>query len=470
MRSARELGRRQVVTFRNKHDGFPSWGGMSLQGDPGGLPPNVFRHLRNGRPAGGNWSRRGGQELLNSTSVDDDDDAYFRWLTDVTTDPYRLYVAGGGCLSATTTGFSVRWFDPDQEPRLQQGAWYETIEDIAMGEFDDQLYLGLSDTSPARTSDLRRFHVLPQAWGTNMGNLAGLKQEYPLYTFALRTIDWLFSFDGKLFISLDDGTTGGAADNRIAVYNGLSMYDGSTAAMPADRSGMDFPVSCMGRVRDFLVMGYAAGANMISVREPGDPAGTYHDIAPAAGTIVTNRQAEYKNKGYFFPGGSGANATNIWVYDDADPATFLPASLTVARNILNSEIRCGAAFRGYLYYGWRRTTDGAIIIGRYDGTTWTDTYKILSTQGAANGSSPATIARIDDLVSYRGSLHAIVFCNGQASPLVDEGMYLVYSKGADVAGTWEIQNEHFAGGTDPNTRILLISPATGGVARSAVVH
>lgn len=466
MRSAKESGRRSWVTYRNGHDGFPGWGGMSLRSDPGSVPLNMFRHIENGRPVGGNWKRRAGQEALNTTTVHSSD-AWFRAITDVLADPFRLYIAAGGCVTSTTVGFSIVWFDIDQEPRLQSGTWYETIEDIRIGAFDGDLYLGLSDTAPSRKAEFRRYQVIPQGWGTNAKDRAGLKQEYPLYTITGWSILWMEACDDKLFLSLDHGATGGGADNRIAAYDGLSMYDGSTLAMGADRSARDYPATVMARHREFLVAGYSEAANMISVRVSGAVPGTWHDITPAAGTIRSRRMEAYRNILYIVPGGAAAEAENIWQYNDADPATFLAASLTVAHNIANASITCLAVHNGYLYYGWRDTVGGGISIGRFDGTTWTDNHKRLDTQGADSRSDPSDIIRIDELKSYRGSLYAVVFCPVQIAPdpLIDEGSYLIYSNGNDTSGTWQINNLS----ASANDRRLPVTLTTGGIVKAAVV-
>lgn len=473
MKSGRESGRRNFVTYRNNHEGFPGWDGVHLDTDPGGLAPNQFRHIENGRFTGGNWARRLGYEALNTVPVHSDT-AKFRWISSVENKPLRIYIASGGCVSVDDVGFSVTWFDIDQEPRLQRGTYYAAINDISMGLFDERVYVGLSTTAP-RSSEFRRYETVVVPWGKEQLDLAGPKQEYPIYTFPLRTIRWMEAFDNKLFISLDDGTTGGAADNRIAVYDGLSIFDGATAAMPADLAAMDFPASVMCRHRDFLVAGYESGANQISVREAGDVPGTWHHITPAAGTVQSYRMIPYRNKLYITPGGTGANATNIWVYDDAEPAAFAAGSLTVARNIVNSEIVCCAVLGTNFYYGWRRTTDGEVIIGKYDGTTWTDAYKILSTQTADDGSAPSLLTKIDDLIAYRGSLYAAVFSDTSVTPPVNQGDYLTYSPASDITGTWIIQNLASVanpaglGGSHTNERQLFVSPESGAVVRRLLV-
>lgn len=475
MLNGRERGRRNFLHFRRGVNGFPGWGGMDLYGDPSQLG-NRFRHIRDGRPRAGNWGRRLGYEQLNTVPVHSDT-AHFNWISSVETNPLRIYCAAGGCTSVSDSGFSLTWFDIDQEPRLQRGTYYENADGIQIGPFDDKLYLGLNTTSP-RSSDLRRYETVVTPWGVDQLDVAGPKQEYQLYTFSGRTIAWLEPFDNKLFVSLDDGTTGGAADNRIGVYDGLSIYDGSVTAMPADVSGLDYAATCMVRHRDFLVVGFPSGYNQITVRQAGAVPGTYTTVTPAAGTIQARRMVEWKNAVWIVPGGSGANATNIWSWSDTDPPSYAGATLAVQRTIANSEIRSVAVFNGYLYYGWRRTTDNHLLIGRYDGTTWTDAHKDLTAQATDTGSVPSLLSnRIDDLIAHRGVLYAIAFSAFQASPAVEEGEYLLYSDGTDTGGLWTIQNRFEVANplgsspaNHPNDRRLKSSPGAGSqVARALVI-
>jgi hypothetical protein len=466
----KERGRRSFATFRRGIGDFPGWAGMRLYGDPSQLQ-NYFRHIRDGRPKQGVWFRRMGYEQLNTSPVYSST-AHFNWLSSVETNPLRIYCAAGGCTSVSTAGFSLTWFDIDQEPRLQRGTYYSTINGLQVGLFDSKLYIGLNTTSP-RGSEFRRYETVVVPWGADQLDLAGAKQEYPVYSFSGRTVEWLEPFDDKLFISLDDG----GADSRIAVYNGLSIYDGSTATMPADLSAMANHVTCMAQHRDFLVMGYAAAANRISVRTAGDVPGTYTHITPAAGTIVSRRMAAWKNLLWVVPGGTGANATNIWSWNDTDPPSYAAATLAVAHTIANSEIRAVAVFNGFLYYGWRNTSNGHIVIGRYDGTTWTDTHKDLTAQASDSGSVPSRISnRIDDLIAHRGVLYGIVFTSAGVSPVTDEGEYLVYSDGTNTSGTWIIQNRFEVDNaptafpaTHPNDRRLFSSPGAGSQVARALV-
>lgn len=469
-----EKGKRTFVNFRRGVNGFPGWGGMRLYGEPANLG-NYFRHVENGRPRYGLWFRRPGYEQLNTTTVHSTS-AHFNWCSSVETNPLRIYGAGGGCTGVDTVGFTLTWFDMDQEPRLQRSTYYSTIEDLSVGLFDNRIWVGLSDTAPSRTSEFRRYETVAAPWGKDQVDLAGRKQEYPIYTFPGRTIAWMETFDNKLFISLDDGTTGGAADNRLAAYDGLSMFDGSVTTMPADLSGLDYPITTMCRTRDFLVAGFASGFNRIMVRKVGAVPGTWNTVIPAAGTIQARRMVEYKNQLYVVPGGTGANATNIWAWNDTEPPSYAGATLTTVRTIANSEITACAVFNGYLYYGWRATGNSHVMIGRYDGTTWTDSHKDLTAQATDSGSVPSLLKRIDDLVAYRGSLYAAVFSDIQANPPVVDGVYLVYSPGTATSGTWVIQNRQTVanpGGSSPvnsdNDRRLLISPETGGIVKRLLV-
>jgi hypothetical protein len=186
------------------------------------------------------------------------------------TDPLRLWIVLFGCFGAgAPKGGTIFLFDPEQEPKLQAYTQYLADVDrkVAVGTFDGALYLG-------EGSNLRRITIVKAPYGTKVELLAST-YDTSLFSFPGFRISALQAFDGKLFIALD----GGAGASKIAVWDGITVYDG-TAPTVADLTGID-PVTRFCLWRDQLVAGFGPATAHIRLRTTGAVPGSWTTVAAA---------------------------------------------------------------------------------------------------------------------------------------------------------------------------------------------
>jgi hypothetical protein len=135
----------------------------------------------------------------------------------------------------------------------------------------------------------------------------------------------------------------------------------------------------------------------------------------------------YKNKLYILGVdalGAGNYLSTILVYNNS--------TLTVAHTLPNAGtggggpegVSAGVSAFGYLYFHWLDpiNNNGDSYIGRYDGTTWIDTHKNLTTQFGFNG------IRVTRLQLANGHIYA-----GGAEAEITK---VFRSPGTNVSGTW----------------------------------
>jgi len=126
------------------------------------------------------------------------------------------------------------------------------------------------------------------------------------------------------------------------------------------------------------------------------------------------------------------NSRDIWKYDGTTLSVVhsLPVGAT--------DVLALGVFGGYLFFGWT-TTLGVVTLGRFDGTTWTDSHKNVS--AFVTGAT-----RIRQLLEYRGDLWAGV---GAAT-----GFRMYRSPGSDTSGTWVQTTTSAASFADVNQALV----------------
>jgi hypothetical protein len=258
------------------------------------------------------------------------------------------------------------------------------------------LYIGIDDT-------LKVLKLIKSPYGSEALAFAGSEQAEHLHKFTGFTIRALEQFDGKLFIGLDAG----AGASKIAVYDGLTIHDG-TQGTTADLTGID-PPSRFCRIRDKLAVGFSTNPSGIRLRDVGDAPGTWGALI--VGALATAHMASYKDNLYLT-----ADSTSVWKYDFATLATVNTIAGSTIRGL--TTFNDGAA--QYLFYGYQSTLSQAII-GRYDGSSFVDVHYNI-TAAYASARLPRT------LLSYRGSLAAL-------TSTAASGGRLYISKGNDTDGT-----------------------------------
>lgn len=373
-------GKRRQELLRNGRPLVPAgWRGMLLEGDAGMLPLDRPRHIENFRWVGGNLRHRGLLVPVDSPVLDSAT-THVKDLYDFQTNkPRRVYLVYSCCPDiAGSTGKTIAWLDFDQYPTLQRGKYYPSVAAaLSIGIFDGKMMLGLD-------SALKSLTTIVTPYGTESLSITGGAQERPLDTYTGFIIRAICEFDGRAFLGLDAG----AGASRIGTWDGITSRYGLTASAPADLSGIDAPTTFC-RWRDLLVVGFGLATNHIRTRVPGDTSpGTWTTVPPAAGNIASRKMESYKDILYIADGGE-----NVWSYDGT--------TLQKARTIVGATINGIVEFNGYLHYAYMSAAAHAII-GRFDGTTWTDALNDLTVTTSAALKLPQTI------VSYRGCLVILV--------------------------------------------------------------
>lgn len=153
-------------------------------------------------------------------------------------------------------------------------------------------------------------------------------------------------------------------------------------------------------------------------------------VVPSTGSVGATGLpwATYGSKIYFAAQGLDVGAPNR---GDALIYSWDGSTLTLERTIAGSDadpyyITCLRSFNGYLYYAYSRLTAATCTLGRYDGSTWTDAHKDMST--AFTG-----CVSVYDLVEFRGELYAAL---SQGAGTAAGFVTLASTTNQDTGGTW----------------------------------
>lgn len=382
-----EARQAQRFEFKAGVNGF-QWKGHVLEGDPSSLPANRPRLLVNTRLSGGIIKNRAG--MSDYSSGTDTVPGCVVALNE-TDSNIRLYYGFVGC--GALAGGTLVCINQDEFVETRSlGAYYSSNDTvIRIAEHGGSVFLGM-------LGRLKKFADgvdVPTSDGDVYKDL--LVKDFTGTASTRNLISMLQSYEGDLYI----GITPAAGNATIWKYDGVSMV--------SDLSVADIPkASCLWR--EYMVVGQNAAANRIRYR---NSSGTWTTVAPGAGTVQVypggNAMVSYKDVVYMAEGPEGAGTARIWSYDGTTlqvartpaGATFLPVL---------------AVMNDYLYYGY--ITAGNVYIGRFDGTTWSDTHKDLRAQFS-------NARYILGLAEFRGQLYAGLNTNT-----------VVASPGFDTSGTW----------------------------------
>lgn len=398
--------------FRGGFNDF-NWRGMLTNGEAGANPPNRPRMLVNGRLENGAIVERAGLSAFDTTALHSAS-ACVRLIADFPLNSgggsKKLWIRGDGCPGISAgTGFYIAHLDQEQSPEFQRALHYlTTTNSLVLGHFDDNLHIGVD-------SELRKLQLIPVPYGTENITVSGSSQDTPIHTFTGFTVRCLQEFDGKLFIGLDSGVPG---TSKIATWDGLAVRD--------DLTGINTP-TCFGIYRvqnggESIVVGFGSATNHIRYRPTGSSPGTWVTVAPGAGTVASFTMAAYKDVLYIASGSTG-----IWAYDGTTfTLVHSPASATIVRAV--------TVFNGLLYFGYD-TAAPAGVVGKFDGTTWTDVEKVIP--GAD---------QLKALAGYRGSLIAAYTALGSGA--------IAISPGYATTGTWTQLNLGATNNGDVDTLLV----------------
>jgi hypothetical protein len=390
---------------------------MYLTGDPGVVPPNRVRYAENVRFRGGNIISRPGLVKFNQAGV------IVNSTTSISPFDFQplkrhriIYVVPGPppAVGLPVSGWTVNFFDQDQFQEAEYGMflnnavsqanYYQSPQVVV---YNGTLYCGFNPAGGG--SFFRAIALLTRSYSQqqlsgpfhNLFDNITVFATYNLLSFAV--------FNGLLFIGLES-VANPTTQSKIVTYDGTSFKD--------DLTGIGSPV-VLKPFRNLLVAGFLSGANAIQYRTTGSSPGTWTSVAPGAGTIQSYQMQSYKDILYITTAPApfgGVGDGNIWSW------TGPGGALAVAHNIAGTPLTKGlTVFNKLLYFAYE-TNISTGIVGKYDGTTWTDVERNVTADAGGSFNT------IDKLVPYKQSLYAAV------STTLGAGTFMV-SPGFTTSGT-----------------------------------
>jgi hypothetical protein len=355
---------------------------MYRESDPAAIPPNHLWLLVNGRLRGGGVIPRAGITEFNSVALQSAT-ACVGWIGDYQiSTPKKLWIGLDGCPGISTgTGFSLINIDMEQDPELQRSVYYNgALSGLALAVYGGQLHVAVDD-------ELRQIELIGQPYGTENLSVSGSSQDLPLFSIAAGSIKCMQEFDGKLFVGVDNG----AGSSYVAIWDGTTWFD-TTPDLASINAPVCFAVHHVPNGGDALFLGLAGELRYR------DTDGNWTTVSATG--FDPNVMIPYKDSLYIANGDG-----DVWVWNNS---TLSVANATASA----TDCRAVATFDGYLFYGYE--TASAAIIGRFDGSTWVDAHKNLTTQFTG-----ATSVRA--LAEYRGHLVAGMVQSGFGRLAVSPG-------------------------------------------------
>lgn len=349
---------------------------------------------------GGEFAPRAGLSKVNPSALHSATACHQPFAYHATATPFKLWLLGHGLPGcATSGGFYVAHYDHEQSPIFSRAVYYDILtSQVVLGKFAGSMYVGTDDL-------LRRLTIPRVPWGVEPIAISGRSSDAYIHKFTGFQIKGLREH-GSVFLILLDG---GAGTSKIAMWNGITMYDG-TQGTTADLTGLQIP-TCATLWRDKAVVGFGAAAGHIRVREPGSTTpGTWTTYS--LGGLAAVDMVSHKGLVYIASG-----STDIFTFDGS--------TVSLARTIAGATIKSVDSYNGMLYAGYQ--TASAARVARYNGSVWEDTHKDLTLQtGPPNLSNARTV---EALRAFRGQLYA--FGNRDTG-----GARLWISPQLDTGATW----------------------------------
>lgn len=429
------------------------WSGARPEGNPASVPPNMFRVLENVRYYASDIVERGGQEKLTANTLGgairgifdtSEGEGPSSELSDLTPTRPHLYLISNPIRHRTydspkNTGWTTNDF-PNASYYACLAFGDRTRPDKLITRKTYVLGNGASNLS----LDLREI----RAGGKGHRMIATL----PIVN-AGDTVDTrgkaLGEYRNNLWFAYTTLLSGGA-NAEIKVYK----WDGLTATLDHTHTMLQANLVnvflCEYREDLFLGYGGAAAAGAAVKRRLID--GTWGTIALPGGITqfyVTSMKV-FKDKLYIAGAdvtGVGTSVAKILVWDGS--ATTVARTPNPGAHPLEAVMTL-EKLDGYLYFVHQSNAVGSmtnanVILGRFDGTTWTDSYKDLS------GQFGDTLRIAGSLRSARGDFWLI----GAKNTGGVQHSVLVRSRNGAFTGTWEevtaavdIPSNSFPGGGD----------------------
>jgi hypothetical protein len=470
----KEQGIRQRFSARAGID-LPRWRGKNKQDDPGGIGDDEFQELINIRHKGTKLVNRPGLTRIHTTVLDGEVKGVFDPIlfgggggdpelqevagvsdcspvTGYGTSGARLYVLGRDTCSPND--YILYHFAKDQSPKLQKlhldphdGDNHITHNGgYSIHNDGDSLCVMVGgNTDNVSSMTMRRLSA--RHFGTPPVPVVNVTVARDLGDDTLDLLSGAsdsVAFLGKRYFG--DSTEWGAATTTLILnvwsFDGRNIVlEDTYTATPSHTNPPGAYGTALGQYREELLTAVAMERSVGAVSEYPDrirkrtAGGTWSSLSLPAGVddfaASFSRMAVYQDKLYILGHGvmPAAHATNI----GGIVLSWDGSALAVAQNTISASsdgssqaLRCPVVFNGYLYY--LHSPAGAnttVYVGRFDGSSWTNTHKQLSTQFAV-----AAHSNVTSLDVYQGNLVATVT---NTSTGVNQ---IVMSPGTDTSGTW----------------------------------
>lgn len=475
-KSPKELGAAQRFSIRGGVD-VPAFGGINKQEDPGAIADNQFQELINVSWKGTKFIDRPGLTKINSSAVDGEIGGLFdptlsggvggdpelketlgpgspsscTAVTGYGTSNTRLYLVGSNACGSDP--YVLYHFAADQSPTLQQIHFdpghnsNNDLSPIGLSSDGETLWMttGLFDDSAntmtyeIRVLASRHFNTRPVTLVSKTVSMVNVSpQAFPgLAGHAV--------FQGDRYFGTS-ATSNAANDTFIKVFrwDGQTLTEEDSVTIPSAAT-LAFGYSCAPTtfqeqlivpicyIRPYSSSGFAP--EYPDVIRKRTSAGVWSTLSLPAS--VTNfgahfgRCAVYKGVLYIFGFGNktDVHATNeggIVLSYDGSSLSVAQTTIIAGSEGFQEAFRYPVVFDGYLYYLHTPSGQGTnVYVGRYDGSSWNNTYKNLSEFPV---SDPDHVTSMD---VYQGKL-VVSHYNSTGTPTAR----LIASPGTSVSGTW----------------------------------
>ena len=415
---------------------IPRFGGVRRECDPGAIPPNMFRNAVNVRYQGGRLVSRGGQSKFNtgalSGRVQGIFSSEFEFSTGAPADgtcsevgvgggtdigSEKLYLVGGD-----TKYIGLYYFGEDQTPLLRRQVYDPArIADTEMASFGDgRIWVGGYDAANVYLRVFSR-SGLP----TVVASVAQI-----LNTSMFGSIE---SYEASLYFSV-----AALADANTRVYR----YTGS-AIVQDDAPGWSHRPYLRALPPDlYAIRGGFVSGGLAKIRRKS--AGVWADLASSLANFAANGQPVIYNGALWALGKNGVSPSF------SGPAAIkivVGGTVTTERDLASSAARnhyyaLPAVFNGYLYYLYQQNDPStaapvSLHLGRFDGTTWSDTHKDLGTQ-FPQLVNDGNVPMLGFLGGFDGKLRVVI----RDSTYSTCNFNVFSSPDLDTAGTWTSHATH----------------------------
>lgn len=403
---------KQPIDFKTGRSGF-TWKGLAPDTDPQDLPEDTPRQLTNMRLVGGRIESRGGQVQL--CDLQHRVTGMHNHATGAERGIYLLKRLRQEF--ATNNGMGLAVFNEERESP------YKSIGEYIDGEFtlDSGGAIGLFDSDVLYGFEDGLGPLSLKKIVTEDSKVQDIVVELPGTSYS--TVSAIMEHEGVALVAAVGSLA--APTNDCAIFT----WDGTTFTKELDSINRVLGFS---KFRDTAVA--IINSSPVSVRVRSSAGVWGAPITPVAGSISVenaNACASYRDKLYI-PAGE-----DILSFDGG---SFTQIPIATTGITAGGSVRICVNFDGKLVFMWNDTPSGDVVIGTYDGTTWDESVKNLTSQ--------IEFYQVFDMKVYKSSL----WVSGRD---VTDIPILVSSVFNDIVGTWVDRTPSGLASTDHHFQNIL---------------